>query len=98
MGRSSRQATSDISWDKMAEKAEKACFIAFPKLCIEWCKENNLLSSSVSKTCVKTKFGSWQRQSAASGDGSVSRFSRKNCNDSLQSARTHINFLTVNFP
>ena len=23
MGRSSRQATSDISWDKMAEKAER---------------------------------------------------------------------------
>ena len=41
---------------------------------------------------------SWQRQSAASGDGSVSRCSRKTAMDSLQSARTHINFLTVNSP
>ena len=39
---------------------------------------------------------SWQRQSA-SGDGSVSRCSRKNAMDNLQSAGTHI-FLTVNFP
>ena len=42
---------------------------------------------------------SWQRQSAAWGDGSVSRDAQeKTAMDSLQSARTHINFLTVNFP
>ena len=38
----------------------------------EWCKENNLLSSSVSKTCVKSQ--------SVGKDKSVSRCSRKNCN------------------
>ena len=31
------------------------CFIAAPERCIEWCKENNLLSSSVSNTRMETQ-------------------------------------------
>ena len=30
------------------------CFIAYPERCIEWCKEHNFLSFSVSKICVET--------------------------------------------
>ena len=48
--------------------------------CIEWCKEHNLLSSSMK--CPKPECGNalkWQRRTA-SGDGFVWRCSRKNCN------------------
>ena len=73
------------------------CFIAFPELCIEWCKENNLLSSSVSKTCVKTQ--SVGKDKVPHREMDLFRDAQdKTALDSLQSARTHINFLTVNFP
>ena len=48
--------------------------------CIEWCKEHNLLSSSMK--CPKPESGNalkWQRRTA-SGDGFVWRCSRKNWN------------------
>ena len=70
--------------------------IAYPERRIEWCKENNLLSSSVSKTCVKTQ---------SVGKDKVHR--ERNLSFAMpkkklqwitfKSARTH-NFLTVNFP
>ena len=72
-------------------------FIAFPELCIEWCKENNLLSSSVSKTCVKTQ--SVGKDKVPHREMDLFRDAQeKTAMDSLQSAKTHINFLTVNFP
>ena len=67
------------------------------ELCIEWCKENNLLSSSVSKTCVKTQ--SVGKDKVPHREMDLFRDAQeKTAMDSLQSARTHINFLTVNFP
>ena len=48
--------------------------------CIQWCKEHNLLSSSINcprQGCENTL--NWQRR-AASGDGFVWRCSKKNCN------------------
>ena len=73
------------------------CFIAFPELCIEWCKENNLLSSSVSKTCVKTE--SVGKDKVPHREMDLFRDAQeKTAMDSLQSARTRTNFLTVNFP
>ena len=73
------------------------CFTAFPELCIEWCKENNLLSASVSKTCVKTQ--SVGKDKVPHREMDLFRDAQaKTAMDSLQSARTHINFLTVNFP
>ena len=69
------------------------CFIAFPELC----KENNLLSSSVSKTCVKTQ--SVGKDKVPHREMDLFRDAQeKTAMDSFQSARTHINFLTVNFP
>ena len=73
------------------------CFIAFPELCIEWCKENNSLSSSVSKTCVNTQ--SVGKDKVPHREMDLFRDAQeKTAMDSLQFARTHINFLTVNFP
>lgn len=48
--------------------------------CIQWCKDHNLLSSSIK--CPKPECGNtlrWQRRSA-SGDGFVWRCSKRNCN------------------
>ena len=48
--------------------------------CIQWCKERNLLSSSINcprQGCENTL--NWQRR-ATSGDGFVWRCSKKNCN------------------
>ena len=71
------------------------CFIAYPELCIEWCKENNLLSSSVSKTCVKTQ--SVGKDKVHREMDLFSDAQEKTAMDSLQSARTH-SFLAVNSP
>ena len=70
---------------------------SLPELCIHWCKENNLLSSSVSKTCVKTQ--SVGKDKVPHREMDLFRDAQeKTAMDSLQSARTHINSLTVNFP
>ena len=60
-------------------------------------QRNNLLSSSVSKTCVKTQ--SVSKDKVPHQEMDLFRDAQeKTAMDSLQSARTHINFLTVNFP
>ena len=84
-------------WSFGFDHLDCPCFIAFPELCIDWCKENNLLSSSVSKTCVKTQ--SVGKDKVPHREMDLFRDAQeKTAMDSLQSARTHINFLTVNFP
>ena len=71
------------------------CFIAYPEQCIEWCKENNLLWSSVSKTRVETQ--SVGKEKVHREMDLFRDAQEKTAMDKLQSARTH-NFLTVNFP
>ena len=54
--------------------------LAYHEQCIEWCKEHNLLSSSVK--CPKPECGNalkWQRPTA-SGDGFVDDALERNCN------------------
>ena len=72
------------------------CFIAYPKQCIEWCKENNLLSFSMSKTCLER---SQLAKTKCIGRWICFTMLKKKLQwiDNLQSARTH-NFLTVDFP
>ena len=60
-------------------------------------QRNNLLSSSVSKTCVKTQSVGKDKVPHREMDLFCDA-QEKTAMDSLQSARTHINFLTVNFP